>query len=449
MMDKLNESITKFLSQFKETKQLPIKIVARNDVNGVLSTAILTKAFQREEWNFSVSMIGKLNDQKLQELSYDSSKTVLFLGLGSSKISKIRELIKNKLIFIIDNYKDVDRNFNVNILNPVLDDEDICLSGMTYLFAKQMNKRNSIYSHLGFMGSLVYPSRFDNLLLQEAQGSKKITVARGLQMFQGRTLEVQKVIEQSYYPYLPQLSGVGSAVYKFLREVNIDNKRFIDLSEEELKKLYSGIIIRMMGKESKGDIFGNIYLLNNEKENSLIRDVNAFVSVLDSCCKINQGNLGVGLCLGEENFRREALYKFEAFREEVINCLNWFNSNRRTEKVNEKENYVILKFESNFKDYIISTIIEIIKKSKVYKRRMILCGVWYGLDGNAHFRIVPSTVEIDYSQSFFTGLAKDLGLEEYYLDKGLRFSISQSEEEEFMKLLLLRVENRKIEEIVH
>ena len=71
----------------------------------------------------------------------------------------------------------------------------------------------------------------------------------------------------------------------------------------------------------------------------------------------------------------------------------------------------------------------------------------YTMDGDANIRILLSTIENEQDK-LFENLAKDLGLKDYIINEGLYFTISQSYEEEFMKKLVLKLENKKIEEIV-
>ena len=439
----LELEVTKFVSQFKETKKFPIKIVAKNNVNGILSSIILIKAFQKEKYNFSLSLEDEIKDQSLLELNYDSSKSIIFLGSGSEKISQIKSLIKDKIIFIIDNSDKVDRNFNINILNPCLENNFISLSGLSYLFAKELNKTNFGMGYLGFIGSLIEPSSFDTFLLESALKSNKLIVAKSLEGFYGRTLDLKDVLMNSYFPFFPELSGSGNEVSRFLKNNKLENKKFMDLSDEELKRLYSAVLITMLGKITKREIFGSVYLLKEEKDDSIIKDVHGLIEVIDSCCKMNKGSFVISSFLGDKTFKREILFYFDSFKEEMIKFLKWINNKRK----DEKNNLIILNLESNFKEYIIEKGLEIVRKSLIFEKGIFLSVINYTMDGDANIRILLSTIENEQDK-LFENLAKDLGLKDYIINEGLYFTISQSYEEEFMKKLVLKLENKKIEEIV-
>ena len=127
----------------------------------------------------------------------------------------------------------------------------------------------------------------------------------------------------------------------------------------------------------------------------------------------------------------------------MIKFLKWINNKRK----DEKNNLIILNLESNFKEYIIEKGLEIVRKSLIFEKGIFLSVINYTMDGDANIRILLSTIENEQDK-LFENLAKDLGLKDYIINEGLYFTISQSYEEEFMKKLVLKLENKKIEEIV-
>jgi RecJ-like exonuclease len=71
----------------------------------------------------------------------------------------------------------------------------------------------------------------------------------------------------------------------------------------------------------------------------------------------------------------------KGYRKEIIDALNWFYENRRSDKVVEKEGYVVILAESKIRDTIIGTLASLLAKSNVYPEGTIILSSAYTLDG--------------------------------------------------------------------
>src|SRR3989338_6480732 len=176
-------------------------------------------------------------------------------------------------------------------------------------------------------------------ILKTAVKHRKIKVERGLRMFglQGRPLH--KVLEYSTDPYIPGVSGSESGSIQFLQQLGIDPKRgsgwkrMIDLSEDEKKKLVSGIVMKRLNEEKPEDILGNIYTLLEEKEDSITRNAKEFATLLNACGRMGKASLGIGACLGDKRIKENAIKSLTGYKREIVNAIRWYENNGTNGKI--------------------------------------------------------------------------------------------------------------------
>ena len=95
-LNKLKEAVDKFRGLEKK----PIRIICHHDSDGVCSASILTKALIRENLDFSLSIVKGLTKDVIRSLSLEDYNYYIFADLGSGQIEDIKEMLKDKLIFI-------------------------------------------------------------------------------------------------------------------------------------------------------------------------------------------------------------------------------------------------------------------------------------------------------------------------------------------------------------
>ena len=126
-----------------------------------------------------------------------------------------------------------------------------------------------------------YFLKLNKEILDVAVNKGKIKIIRGLRIFGAQTKPLHKVLEYSTDPYIPDVTGSESGAIQFLNQIGIDPKngnawkKLVHLSEEEIKKLVTGIIMKRLNNEDKPeDVLGNVYILKEEEKESPTRDAN-------------------------------------------------------------------------------------------------------------------------------------------------------------------------------
>jgi len=381
-----------FIERIKEAAELfrkidkkeTIRLVSHLDADGICASAILTKLFNNENRKYSLSIVQSLSDQVLDELSMESYKHIIFSDLGSGKVDSIAEKLKNRNVIILDHHNPgIKESYgNITHINPHLHgidgNSEISGAGVSYIFAKSVNKNNECMSYLAIIGAIgdIQENngfmRLNREMLDTAVRHKKITVTKGLRIFGMQTRPIHKALEYSTEPFIPGVSGSESGAIQFLNDININPrhekgwKKLVNLSDTDMKKLVAGIVMRRVNEEKPEDIIGDIYLLNSEPSESPMKDAREFSTLLNACGRMDKASVGIGAALGDKKMKSMAIRVLAAYKREIINALNWFHQNKESGNVTRNKGYVIINAKANILSTIAGTLASILSKSKEF-----------------------------------------------------------------------------------
>ena len=240
------KEITKKFLEISKGKQ--IHVVSHFDTDGITSAAIIVKALKRLDLPFTLKICKSLTKEFIERLPKD--KLILFLDLASGSLHHLgKSGIKN--IFILDHHEiNSEIPENVEILNPELDQKQkISGSGLSYLFAKEIdssNKDSAKLAILGMIGDQMHTdiSKLNNGILEDGGIIKK----KGVLIYPS-TRPINRTLELSSDPFIPGVTGDSEGVRELLGQSGIkpENGRYknlVDLTESEMKRLTTNIILR-------------------------------------------------------------------------------------------------------------------------------------------------------------------------------------------------------------
>jgi len=301
-----------------------IRIITHLDTDGISAAAILTKAMIRERKKFSVVFVNCLTKEFITSLASEPNKIFVFLDLGTSHISKIKQDLKEKTIYILDHHStrirkineltkktdeekikideekrktdeekkksDEEKNSyqylsqNLFHVNPhifgINGSKEISGAGVAYIFAKELNIKNmdlACWGILGAIGDSQEDNSFSGLneeILKDAIDSKKISVETGIRFFGAEHKPLFKLLKNCTDFYMPGITGQDDKAQDFLSSIGIEPRikgrwtKLDDLKDDELKKLIETICLVKSNKsnnEKKGGI-------TNENKQDLIDD---------------------------------------------------------------------------------------------------------------------------------------------------------------------------------
>lgn len=447
-LDHIKEAATDFNNTDKNEH---IMVISNYDSDGLTSAALLSKALKNQDRIFSVRIIKQLTNNILKEISLEQHNVFIFADLGSSSIEFFNENMKNKKIFVLDHHQAKTSSLkNGFFINPLLFDLDgskeISASGVSYLFTKSIDPVNEENAHIAIIGAIGDSQEnkgftgLNNLILEDAK-KHSLEVKQGLRLFGTYSRPIHKVLQFSTDPYIPGITGDEQATISFLEDIGINfysegkYKKLYELTDSEVQKLTSALLLKLSNHDNPEDIFGPIYLLKGELDESIIKDLKEFSTLLNCAGRLNRPSIGIGLCLNDKYSREKAQELIIEYRKEITSGLQWFYNNREKENIFTHENFVLINAQGFIRDSLIGTLTSMISKSGIFPDGLILISMSYNLDGNIKIsaRISGYNINNINVKEILEAILKNLNAEIGGHNEAAGAIIPQADEDNFIK----------------
>ena len=364
------ETISKKFLEKIENKEL--EIISHFDTDGITSAAIIIKTLKKLDKPFSVKILKRVEEGFISTLP--KNKVILFLDLGSGSLKEIQKA-ELEDVFIIDHHEVVqDIPKNINIINSELYKQKISASGLTYLFSKQINPENKDLAKLAILGMIGDSLEKEiGKLNHDILNDSEITKKRGLLIYPS-TRPLNRTLEFCSNPYIPGVTGSIKGVLELLRETGLKPTpkgypSLIELTEEEMAKLVTAIMLRNPKAKNKG-IIGDIFLL---KMFNKLEDAREISAKINACSRLGDTDTAIQLCLEIPKSIKKAEAIHAKYRQRIVSGLKFI-----TENNNLKGNgFEIINARDEVKDTIIGTLVSILSNSLLYEEGTILVGMAY------------------------------------------------------------------------
>lgn len=352
-----------------------IEVVSHFDCDGIASAAIMKRALERAGKTFSVTIAKQIKSELIEKIKEKNPELVIFTDLGSGYLEEVEKL--DCKIIIADHHiiKKDKQNKNIIHINPELFGIKT-LSGacVTYVLARELSQKNKDMAVIAIVGAIgdmqEYEYGINPEIVSEAEefGLRK---EKGLRLY-GRTRPLHKTLE---YSDIPTVSSESSAI-QFLSNIGIKIKNgkewrtLNDLTKEEMQILSDRLIMEVIKNGKKaGDIFNDLYLHNGT-------DLREFSTMLNACGRMERYEVGIGLCLGDEDARKKSVSVIGEYRKQIASALDWAGKNK--DRIVRKKSASFILAGKNVNENVIGTITSILVKSEASG---ILVGLAEGEDG--------------------------------------------------------------------
>lgn len=373
MISKIKLAISR-IGELSETKS--IKLISHYDTDGITSAAIFSKVLQRWNKKFSLEIVKSLEENYIKSLPED--QILIFLDLASNSLNYLKD--KKTEIFVFDHHE-VTQEIpqNVLMINPFVDNYELVSgAGVCYLFAKTLSSSNKDLATLaviGMVGDLLEKNigrAYDEIIKDS-----NVTIKKGLLLYPS-TRPIDRILEYSSNPYIPGVTGSYKGVLELLKDAGISKteqnfKSLHELSEEEMSRLVTAIMLRGISELEISKIIGNIYLV---KFFNKMEDARELSALINACSRMDKPFISLGFCLGNAESRKAAEKIYITYRQQIVSALRYVSE---TEKISGK-NYTIINAKDNIKDTIIGTITSIISHSPTYPEGTIIIALAYNED---------------------------------------------------------------------
>ncbi len=370
----LEEEIETVAKNFLEiSKNAEIQVISHFDTDGITSAAIMIQMLKKLEKSFVLKITKNLDEETIKSLSRD--KVILFLDLASNSIHHI---LKHKLknVFIIDHHEVIQEiPAEIKMINPQLNGKQkISSSGLTYLFCRQLKEDVKDFAKLavlGMIGDMMEKDigKLNNEILDDGNIKRK----RGLILYPA-TRPLNRVLEMSSNPYIPGVTGNVKGVLELLRESGINPvkgvyKSLVELEEEEMEKLITGVLLRNP-KTNSESLIGDIFLI---KFFNKLEDAREISAKINACSRSGESSLAVRLCMESPLANKEVEAIYAKYKQEIVSALKFA---LESEKIEGKD-FMILNAGDNIRDTMIGTIASIISNSNFYREGTVIIAMAY------------------------------------------------------------------------
>ncbi|MFA5931103.1 MAG: DHH family phosphoesterase [archaeon] len=337
-------AIRKMASEIK--KRDDFVVVFHHDADGCASGAIAVKALEREGkkvTNICLKQLYKENIPQIRELG----KNYLFVDFGSGQLDYLVEEFKEDF-FVLDHHqpvvvdgKIVEHKWHINpLLFGINGGTELSGSGVTFLFAQELNKNNFDLSVLGVVGALGDMQDFNvnsvlvgmnQKILEVGIKNKLIEVKKDLKLYGRISRPLVSFLLFSSSPVLPGLTAQEDNCKAFLAQLDLPLKdpftekwiSYIDLSEENKRKLTSALIMLMaennVAEWKIKELVGDVYTFTKEDPHSPLSDGKEFATLLNACGRNKRSDIALTVCMGD---RKDGYY-------EALNLMDQHRDNLR------------------------------------------------------------------------------------------------------------------------
>ncbi len=370
LQDKIRYVAEEFLEKSKDKE---IQIISHFDTDGITSAAIMISALKKLDKKFSLRIVKSLEEQFIYDLP--KNKITLFLDLASGSLNHIEES-RLENVFIIDHHEVIqDIPKKVTIINSELHDKQkISSSCLTYLFCKEIDESNKEFAKLGILGMIgdMLEKEIDKLnngILEDGEIKRK----RGLIIYPS-TRPINRTLEFSSNPYIPNVTGNVKGVLELLREIGLNPnngkyKSLIELDNDEMEKLVTAIMLRNPKAKNK-EIIGDIFLI---KIFNKLEDARELSAKINACSRFGESETALQLCMEIPSAKKRAESIHARYKQQLISGLKYASE---AEKIQGKK-FVIINAKNHIRDTMIGTIASILSNSSIYEEGTIIITMAY------------------------------------------------------------------------
>ncbi|MEM4281113.1 MAG: DHH family phosphoesterase [Candidatus Caldarchaeum sp.] len=364
-----------------------IDVFTHNDADALSSAGIVAGALREEDARYRVRSLNRIDDfiQLLNE-GYVESEALIFTDIGSGYLEDLSKLLAGKQVVILDHHepRDVETPREWVHVNPhhygFDGAREISASGVAYLVCKALNPSNIHYSAVAVVGALGDLQDKDNR--RRLHGLNSLIVEDGVRagvlearediILYGRTFRpLHTALASTTSPYIPGLSGREDACYSFLSSMGLPLKEgeqwrtLSDLTEEEKKKLYNGLIEYLVSNNLPSSmaegLVGVAYDLVKEELWTYLRDAREFATLLNACGKSGKPWLGIVVAMGARaEVLEEAQRVLEEYRASLARAMDYV---ARPGVMEELNHIIVLKGGDMIDEKQVSSIASIISSS--------------------------------------------------------------------------------------
>jgi RecJ-like exonuclease len=363
LIDTIPETMMELLREAVQATKNAKRVMAFShiDADGISALAVVIRALECEGKEFEWRNIHQINSESIIEIKADVEQykpdLVIFSDFGTGQFNLVKNHIASieavRQIIILDHHLPQDRDVEdtksihhqkIIEINPchheLSGSYDISGSGVAFLFAIGLTPENIELAELAVVGATgdlqdFYGKGFKGLnreIIQLGENAGILEVTRDLTFFGINTRPLPYLLQYATDPYLPGLTGEEAACYSFFEELGIPLKdeydswrTWVDLESNEkqavIQKLIQYIFEMYNDPKIAKGLVGDVIILPHRPERTEMRSAKEFSTLLNACGRNKRPEVGVKICLGEEESIIEGRHLLQEHRRNLATAL--------------------------------------------------------------------------------------------------------------------------------
>ncbi|MFH1393512.1 MAG: DHH family phosphoesterase [Candidatus Micrarchaeota archaeon] len=299
--------MSEFLEKCEEARKLALSfseplIVHHHDADGVSSGAIAVAALREAGRKPRTECIKKLDEASIEKLANEKEIIFTDLGGGNRRVNELNDVL------IIDHHQT--EGIEKPQINPMLfgidGGDELSASGTAYCVFR-------VHADLGVVGAvgdMQSPLRgMNRFVMGEGTKSGDVMVENDLRFYGRYCRPLVQFLTYSDDPYIPNISFREDRALSLLSELGIpllegERRRvYADLDEGEKTKLISAIariLINTNQLKKTNELLGESYVFPKRPKNETY-EANELSTVLNACGRHGRSDVGLRICLGDED----------------------------------------------------------------------------------------------------------------------------------------------------
>ncbi|MEM4257131.1 MAG: DHH family phosphoesterase [Candidatus Diapherotrites archaeon] len=380
----------------KIKKQDDFVVVHHYDADGCSAGAIMYLALKRLGKKVTKKWVKQLYQENIQEIK-GLGKNIIFVDFGSGQLEFLKEAFGNNF-FVFDHHEktNVDHENHFSPFNfGINGGYEISASGISYLFAKELDEKNfdlCVLAIVGATGDMQdYSGKLIGLNAQIVEEGKKyglVKVENDLRLYGRISRPLTQFLAYTTSPILPELTGKEENCLAFLKDANIEIKdgdkwrTYSDLSFEEKKRLSTALILHLnqfnVPEWKITELFGEVYVFTKEDPKSPLCEAKEYSTLCNACGRHGKAEVAIEVCAGDrEEYYKQALALMAQHRKELREGIELVTNNG----ISEEKQFYYFDAKHQIQESIIGIIAGMLYGSSLIETNKPIIAIVHNSDG--------------------------------------------------------------------
>ncbi|VVC04774.1 DHHA1 domain protein [Candidatus Bilamarchaeum dharawalense] len=299
-------------------------IVHHYDADGISSGAVVASAFLKQGKKFRRECIKKLDDGALERFEREQEIIFVDLGGGNKKVNELKDVL------IIDHHQTEGiEKFQINpCLHGIDGGTELSASTTAYCVFRELVD----VAIVGAAGDMQSPfSGMNRWVLEQGMEKGDVKIEEDIRFYGRYCRSLVQFLSYCDDPYIPGISYREDRTVELLNELKInfqENRKYVDLTMDERKSLISAlakILINYGQLKKVNELVGESYVFPKRPKDETF-EANEFSTLLNACGRHSQPDIGVMVCLGDEEAQVQAKNLLQHHRKMLRDGIEYANN---------------------------------------------------------------------------------------------------------------------------